>query len=87
MGGFTEDMTRLCGEIVALRGARQGFVKDPTRNVARMQTTFRRARQEMARKTRAERRAAINHLKKTVAGLRQEFAADLQGARRAWAGK
>ncbi len=87
MGRLTEDMTRLCGEIVALRGARQGFVKDLTRNVARMQTTFRRARQEMARKTRAERRAAINHLKKTVAGLRQEFAADLQGARRAWAGK
>jgi len=87
MGRLTDDMTRLCGEIVALRGARQGFVKDLTRNVARMQTTFRRARQEMARKTRAERRAAINHLKKTVAGLRQEFAADLQGARRAWAGK
>ena len=87
MGRLTEDMTRLCGEIVALRGARQGFVKDLTRNVAHMQTNFRRARQEMARKTRAERRAAINHLKKTVAGLRQEFAADLQGARRAWAGK
>jgi hypothetical protein len=87
MGRLTEDMTRLCGEIVALRGARQGFVKDLTRNVARMQANFRRARQEMGRKTRAERRAAINHLKKTVAGLRQEFAADLQGARRAWAGK
>jgi Zn-dependent oligopeptidase len=87
MGRLTDDMTRLCGEIVALRGARQGFVKDLNRNVARMQTNFRRARREMGRKTRAERRAAINHLKKTVAGLRQEFAADLQGARRAWAGK
>jgi hypothetical protein len=41
----------------------------------------------MSRKARAERHTAITHLKKTVAGMRQEFAADLQGARRAWAGK
>jgi hypothetical protein len=87
MGRLTEEMTRLCGEIVAGRRARQGFVKDLTHNVAAMQAKFRRAHHEMARKTRAERRAAVTHLKKTVGERRQALAADLNGARRAWAGK
>lgn len=87
MGRLTEEMTRLCGEIVALRGARKGFVKDLTHNVATMKATFRRAHNEMARKTKAERRAAMAHLKKTVGDMRHAFAADLDGARRAWAGK
>jgi hypothetical protein len=87
MGRLTEEMTRLCGEIVALRGARKGFVKDLTHNVATMQANFRRTHKEMARKTKAERRAAVAHLKKTVGAMRHEFAADLDGARRAWAGK
>jgi len=80
MGPLTESMTRLCGEIVALRSARKAFVKDLTHDVAAMQANFRRAHKDMARKTRAERRAAVAHLKKTMA-------ADLEGARRAWAGK
>jgi hypothetical protein len=87
MGRLTEEMTRLCGEIVALRGARKGFVKDLTHNVATMKANFRRAHNEMARKTKAERRAAMAHLKKTVGDMRHAFAADLDGARRAWAGK
>jgi hypothetical protein len=87
MGRLTEEMTRLCGEIVALRGARKGFVKDLTHNVATMKANFRRAHNEMARKTKAERRAAIAHLKKSVGDMRHAFAADLDGARRAWAGK
>jgi len=87
MGRLTEEMTRLCGEIVALRGARQGFVKDLTNNVAAMKANFRRAHHEMAVKTRAERRAAMAHLKKSVGDMRHAFAADLEGARRAWAGK
>ena len=33
MGRFTEEMTRLVGEIVAVRGARKGFVKDLTHDV------------------------------------------------------
>jgi len=72
MGRLTDEMTRLCGEIVALHKARKGFIKDLTHNVAAMKANFRRAH--------AERRAAVAHLKKTVA-------ADLEGARRAWAGK
>jgi hypothetical protein len=87
MGRLTEEMTRLCGEIVALRGARKGFVKDLTHNVATMKANFRRAHNEMARKTKAERRAAMAHLKKTVGDMRHAFATDLDGARRAWAGK
>jgi hypothetical protein len=87
MGRLTDEMTRLCGEIVALRGARTGFVKDLTHNVATMKANFRRAHNEMARRTKSERRAAVANLKKTVGAMRHEFAADLDGARRAWAGK
>jgi aspartyl/asparaginyl beta-hydroxylase (cupin superfamily) len=87
MGRFTDEMTRLTSEIVAERGSRQCFVKDLTHDVAAMKANFHRAHLEMARKTRAERRAAISHLKKTVGAMRHAFAADLQGARKAWAGK
>jgi hypothetical protein len=87
MGRFTDEMTRLCGEIVTLRGARRTFVKDLTRHTAAMRAGFRRAHHEMAKKSKAERRAAVAHLKKTVAHMRHAFAADLQGARRVWAGK
>jgi hypothetical protein len=87
MGHFTDEMTRLVGDIVATRTARKAFVRDLTQGTVAMRARFRRAHADMARKTRSERRAAINNLKKTVAGMRQEFAADLQGARRVWAGK
>jgi len=119
MGPFTESMTRLCGEIVALRGARLTFVRDLGQDVAAMKADFRRAHFEMARRTKAERqgfvkalghevaslmagfhrahkamarqtkaerRAAVNHLKKTVGGMRREFALDLAGAHRVWCG-
>ena len=52
-----------------------------------MMANFHRAHKDMARKTKAERRAAVAHLKKTVGAMRHAFAADLDGARRAWAGK
>jgi hypothetical protein len=119
MGPFTESMTRLCGEIVALRGARLTFVRELGQDVAAMKADFRlahfemarrtkaerqgfvralghevaslmagfhRAHQAMARQTKAERRAAVNHLKKTVGGMRREFAQDLAGAHRVWCG-
>jgi len=112
-------MTRLCGEIVTLRGARltfvrdlgqdvaamkagfrqahaemgrrtkaerQGFVKVLGHEVASLMTGFHRAHKAMARQTKAERRAAVNHLKKTVGGMRREFALDLAGAHRVWCG-
>jgi molybdenum-dependent DNA-binding transcriptional regulator ModE len=87
MGHFTEEMTRLVGEIVELRGARKGFVKHLTHNTAALMASFHRAHRDMARKTRAERRAAVVHLKKSVGAMRHAFAKDLDGARRAWAGK
>jgi hypothetical protein len=87
MGRFTDEMTRLCGEIVAMRGSRRTFVKDLTKNTAALRASFRRSHHEMARKSKAERRATISHLKKTVADMRHAFAADLEGARRVWAGK
>jgi hypothetical protein len=87
MGHFTDEMTRLVGEIVDLRGARKGFVKDLTHSTAALMASFHRAHKDMARKTKAERRAAVVHLKKTVGAMRHAFAADLDGARRAWAGK
>jgi hypothetical protein len=87
MGHLTDEMTRLCGEIVAMRHARKGFVKHLSHHVATMKANFHRTRMEMARKTKAERRAALSHLKKTVGAMRHAFATDLLGARKAWAGK
>ena len=46
MGPLTESMTRLCGEIVALRGARLTFVRDLGQDVAAMKADFRRAHAE-----------------------------------------
>jgi len=71
MGPLTESMRRLCGEIVSLRGARVSFVKDLKREVVALRAGFRRQNKERAR---------------TVMALRQEVAADLAGARRAWFG-
>ncbi len=87
MGHLTDEMSRLCSEIVALRGARHTFVKDLCHEVATMKASFRRHHHDTARRTRADRKMAFANLKKTVAGMRQAFAADLEGARRAWCGK
>jgi len=80
-------MTQLCGVIVALRGARKSFVKDMRHNGAAMRRSFSQAHAEMAAKTKKERREFVVSLKEKVADLRQGFAADLDGARRAWVGK
>ena len=87
MGRLTDDMTRLCGEIVAFRGFRKSFVKDLTHSTAALMAKFHRAHRDMARKTKAERRADVAHLRKTVGAMRHAFAADIEGARRAWSGK
>jgi len=86
MGILTSDMTRLCGEISASRGAREEFLKDLQDAVSGMQAGFRNAHAEMARKTKAERVGFVSSLKKTVFGMRTEFATDLAGARQAWFG-
>lgn len=89
MGMLTDDMTRLCGEISALRGAREELMmdlahgaKDLKDAVSGMQAGFRNARAQMARKTKAERVAFVSSLKKTVSGMRKGSTADIAGARR-----
>ena len=71
MGHLTDDITRLVGEIKAGHAARVSFVKDMCQEVVTMREGFRRANEERAREVKA---------------LRQEVAADLAGARRAWFG-
>jgi hypothetical protein len=86
MGILTDDMTRLCGEISASRGAREVFLKDLRYVVSEMQTGFRLAHAEMARETKAERVGFVSGLEKTVFDMRKDFATDLAGARQAWFG-
>ena len=76
MGPLTEDMTRLCAEIVALRGARQTFVKDLTHQVAALKANFRRTRHDQARKARADRHAFVKHLTHSVAAMQATFRHD-----------
>jgi len=73
MGPFTESMTRLCGEIVALRGARLTFVRDLGQDVAAMKADFRRAHAEMGQRTKAERQGFVKTLGHEVASLMAEF--------------
>ncbi|MBU2028039.1 MAG: hypothetical protein ABIK91_01865 [Pseudomonadota bacterium] len=72
MGHLTDDMTRLVGEIKAGHSERVTFVKDVQKKVAAMREGFRRANDERIQE---------------VMALRQEVAADLAGAHRAWFGK
>jgi len=73
MGTLTESMTRLCGEIVALRGARLNFVRDLGRDVADLKGEFRRAHNDMAQRSRAERLSFVKTLSHEVASLRAGF--------------
>lgn len=70
---LTESMTRLCGEIVTLRGARLGFVRDLSQDVAAMKADFHQAHTEMARRTSAERQGFVEALGHEVASLRTGF--------------
>jgi hypothetical protein len=73
MGPFTESMTRLCGEIVALRGARLTFVRDLGQDVADMKADFRRAHADMGRRSKAERQAFVKTLGHEVSSLMAGF--------------
>jgi len=73
MGPFTESMTRLCGEIVALRGARLTFVRNLGQDVAAMKADFRRTHFEMARRTKAERQGFVKAMGHEVASLMAGF--------------
>jgi hypothetical protein len=90
---LTDDMTRLCGEIDAMRKMRgtlmnelQRDAKGLKQSVAKLCAHFGRARGTMAKRSRNERVAFLNHLKRSVGALQRDTRNDLAGARRAWAG-
>ncbi len=97
---LTNDMSRLCGEIAALRASRSLLLGSLAESRAHMQAAvsqmlqgFAAARSETAAQTTAglgafvaRARAAVTALRQSVAGLQQEIRDDLAGARRAWHG-
>jgi chemotaxis regulatin CheY-phosphate phosphatase CheZ len=91
MGKLTDDMTRLRGEVDALRGDRGALLqelgrgaRELTTTVSAMQASFAAAHTAMARKTARERVSYVSKIEKQVGRMRKENAADLKGARRAW---
>ena len=91
---LTEDMTRLCGDIVSMRKMRgdlmsqlQGETDGRRRLVTNLVAQFADSRAEMAKRTGNERMAFLNQLKRTVGAHQRDLRNDLAGARRAWAGK
>jgi hypothetical protein len=91
---LTDDITRLCGEIHAMRKTRGSLMHELQRDtkglkqtVAKLCAHFGRARTTMAKRTKNERVAFLSHLNRSVGALRQDVRNDLAGARRAWAGK
>ena len=94
MGKLLEDMTRLSGEIQALRGSRQTFRKELAdgnrerqKDVAEMCGDFLGTQTRMAERMRAGRLAFLKKLKQTVSGQQREMRADIAAARHAWAGR
>ena len=90
---MTDDITRLCGEIVALREARGAMMrglarehKDRSQSVFQFCAHTHSARAEMAKRTKTERLAFLRNLKRAANAQRREMQKDLAGARRAWAG-
>jgi len=91
---LTDDMTRLCGEILTLRKMRGSLVNELARGtnerkeaVAELCAHIGSARTAMARRTKNERVVFLNGLKRSVGAQRRDMRNDLAGARRAWAGK
>jgi len=87
MGNLTDDMTRLRGEVDALRSARGEMMQSLATTVSAMQDDFAAAHAAMAKKTRRERVSYVARIKKQVGRMRKETAADVAGAHRAWFGK
>jgi hypothetical protein len=88
-----EDMTRLSGEIQALRGSRRAFrreLSDGNRerqmDVFEMCADFAGTQARMAKRTKGERLAFLKNLKRTIGGQQREMRADVAAARRVWAG-
>ncbi len=90
---LTDGMIRLLEEISALRHSRAVLTYDLAlgriklgHTVAEMIAGFQRDREEMGEKTKVEVAECVSGVKEAVAGLRAEFASDINGARQAWSG-
>jgi hypothetical protein len=91
---LTDDMTRLCDEIVAMRKMRGGLIREIQNEakgrkqaVTKLCAHLGSARAAMARRGKHERVAFMNHLRRSVGAQLREMRDDLAGARSAWAGK
>ena len=98
---LTQDMTRLRGEIAALRDARRELLEEAIRGarnlkkaVSVMKVGFSGTRAQMAKTMQAECatflsdvKESVDDLKQAVAASRKEFAADIVGGRSAWLGR
>ena len=91
---LTDDMTRLCGEILSMRKMRgslmnelQRCAKGRKKAVAGLCAHMGSARVAMAKRKSHERVAFMNSLRRSVGAQRRDMRNDLAGARRAWAGK
>ena len=94
MGNLTNDMTRLRGEVDALRSDREALMQELARgaknlasSVSAMQADFAAAHATMARKTGKARAAYVAKITRQVGRMRKENAADLAGASQVWFGK
>ena len=83
MGNLTDDMTRLRGDVDALRGARGALMQDLTRGtrelttaVAAMRADFSAAHAAMSKQTRGEREAFVTGMIDEVNSLLGEFSRD-----------
>jgi hypothetical protein len=97
---LSNDMTRLCGEIAALRDRRGSLMSHLAETRAEMQAAVRQmvdgfgeARSGMSKQTKAELgefvgrvKEAVTELRQTVSRMQEEFREDLTGAHRAWHG-
>jgi len=97
---LANDMTRLCGEIAALRDSRANLMGSLAESRAEMQAAvsqmvggFQAARSDMTKQTKAELgefvariKESVTDLRQTVAKLQGDFRGDLACAHQTWHG-
>ena len=90
---LTEDMTRLCDEIVTMRKARGSMMNELRHDAKGLKHTVKklcahlaRTRTTMAKRTKNERAAFLTDLKRSVGAQLRDTRNDLAGARGVWAG-
>jgi hypothetical protein len=91
---LTNDVTRLCREIVTLRGMRasamtelQQDARERKQSVEEFCSQIHDDRMAMAGQTKKERMTFLKGLRRSVTAQRRAVTNDLAGARKAWAGK